>query len=153
MEDILLGLAGWGYVGLFIAAFLAATVLPFSSEVVFSAVVLAGLDLWTCTWVATIGNCIGGMTCYGLGLLGKTVWIERYLKIPPDKLQRFQTWLHDKGSWSAFFVFLPGVGDIIAVALGFLRANAWQVAFWMFLGKLLRYIVWMKVVYGVIDLF
>ena len=37
-----------GYLGLFIASFLAATVVPFSSEVVFSALVFGGLDPWIC---------------------------------------------------------------------------------------------------------
>ena len=45
-----------GYLGLFLASFLAATVVPFSSEVIFSAMVFSGLDPWTCVWVATLGN-------------------------------------------------------------------------------------------------
>lgn len=49
----------------------------------------------------------------------------------------------------SFFVFVPGIGDFIAVALGFLRANVWWVAFWMLLGKALRYWVWMELVYKV----
>ena len=48
-----------------------------------------------------------------------------------------------------FFVFVLGIGDFIAVALGFLRANVWWVAFWMLLGKALRYWVWMELVYKV----
>ena len=54
-----------------------------------------------------------------------------------------------KGSWMGFFVFLPGIGDFIAVALGFLRANIWIVAISMFLGKAIRYWVWMEFVYKV----
>ena len=44
-----------------------------------------------------------------------------------------------KGSWMGFFVFLPGIGDFIAVALGFLRANICGSAISMFLGKAIRY--------------
>ena len=50
-------------------------------------------------------------------MLGKTAWIEKYLKLDPDKLRRVQEWIKGKGSWMGFFVFLPGVGDFIAVAL------------------------------------
>ncbi len=146
-------LIGLGYIGLFIAAFLAATVLPFSSEVVYSGVVLAGLDLWTCTIVATIGNFLGGLTCYYVGMQGKTEWMEKYLKIKEETVHKMLNFLKGKGAWIAFFVFLPGIGDIIAVAMGYMRANLWIVSISMFLGKLIRYIVWMEIVYRVVGLF
>ena len=139
----------YGYIGVFIAAFLAATVLPFSSEVVLTGVMLAGADYWNCMIAATLGNFLGGMSCYYLGRLGKIEWIEKYLKLSKEKLDKVQQWIAGKGSWMAFFVFLPGVGDFIAVALGFLRGNVWIVAFSMFLGKALRYWVWMELVFKV----
>jgi len=139
----MLELTALGYLGLFIASFLAATVVPFSSEVVFSAMVFGGLDAWTCVLVATAGNWLGGMSCYYLGLLGKMEWIEKYLKIKKEKLIRFNDKIHKYGDWFAFFSFLPGVGDIIAVASGFFRCNLWIVSISMLLGKFVRYIVWM----------
>ena len=142
----------YGYIGVFIASFLAATILPFSSEVVLTGVLLAGAAYAPCMISATLGNFLGGMSCYWLGMLGKTEWIEKYLKLDPDKLRRVQEWIKGKGSWMGFFVFLPGVGDFIAVALGFLRANIWIVAVSMFLGKAIRYWVWMEFVYKVKDL-
>lgn len=69
------------------------------------------------------------------------------------KLQKVQDWIKGKGSWMGFFVFLPGIGDFIAVALGFLRANIWVVAISMFLGKAIRYWVWMEFVYKVQSMF
>jgi len=132
-----------GYLGLFIASFLAATVVPFSSEVVFSALVFGGLDGWTCVFVATAGNWLGGMSCYYLGKLGKLAWIEKYLRVKKEKLDKWLTHFHKYGDWFAFFSFLPGVGDAIAVASGFFRCNVWIVAGSMLLGKFARYIVWM----------
>lgn len=87
------------------------------------------------------------MSCYWLGMIGKTEWIEKYLKLKRSKLEKVQLWIQGKGSWMGFFVFLPGVGDFIAVALGFLRANIWIVALSMFAGKAIRYWVWMELVY------
>jgi membrane protein YqaA with SNARE-associated domain len=139
----------YGYVGVCIASFLAATILPFSSEVVLTGVLLAGASYWPCMLAAVVGNFLGGMTCYWLGMLGKVEWIEKYLKLDANKLHKIQNRIKDKGAWSAFFVFLPGVGDFIAVALGFLRANTWIVAFFMFLGKAIRYWVWMEFVFKV----
>ena len=139
----------YGYWGVFLAAFLAATILPFSSEIVLTGVLLAGASYWPCMIAAILGNFLGGMTCYWLGMLGKIEWIEKYLKMSPEKIQKVQDWIKNKGSWMAFFVFLPGIGDFIAVALGFLRGNVWIVAFAMFLGKAVRYWLWMELVYKV----
>ena len=113
----------YGYIGVFIAAFLAATILPFSSEVVLTGVLLAGASYNSCMVAATLGNFLGGMSCYWLGMLGKVEWIEKYLKLDTQKLHKVQTWIKGKGSWMGFFVFLPGIGDFIAVALGLLWAS------------------------------
>lgn len=143
----------YGYIGVFIAAFLAATILPFSSEVVLSGVLLTGASYTLCITAATLGNWLGGMTCYWLGLLGKKEWIIKYLKLKEEKLDRVTRWLQKKGTWMAFFVFLPGIGDFFAVALGLLRANVWSVAGFMLAGKLFRYLIWVKAVDWIISLF
>lgn len=137
------GLTELGLFGLFIASFLAATVIPFSSELVFSAMVFGGFNAWSCVFVATIGNWMGGMTCYYLGRLGKIEWLEKYFRIKQERIEKFSTHIYKHGDWIAFFSFLPGIGDIIAVASGFFRCKWWVVAISMLLGKFARYIVWM----------
>jgi membrane protein YqaA with SNARE-associated domain len=139
----------YGYLGVFVASFLAATILPFSSEVVLTGVLWAGASYGPCLAAASLGNSLGGMTCYWIGTMGKVEWMEKYLKLNAAKLGRVQEWVKRRGSWSAFFVFLPGVGDFIAVALGFLRANVWVVALAMTAGKTLRYWIWMEFVFKV----
>lgn len=135
------GLAEYGLWGLLLASFLAATILPFSSEVVLAALIAAGVDATQCIIFATIGNSLGGATCYYLGMLGKIKWLERWFKIKPDKLEKMQAWLQNKGALMGFFSFMPAVGDIILVALGFMRSNATITMISMTLGKLLRYIL------------
>ncbi len=97
------GLAEYGYWGLLLSSFLAATILPFSSEVVFAALIAAGMDIWTCIIYATAGNAAGGATCYYLGRLGKTEWLEKWFKIKPEKVNKTITWLHGKGAVMGFF--------------------------------------------------
>ena len=81
-------------------------------------------------------------------------WIEKYLKLDPVKLQKVQDWIKGKGSLDGLLCFsFPVIGDFIAVALGFLRANIWVVAISMFLGKAIRYWVWMEFVYRVQSMF
>ena len=53
------GFVEWGYFGLFMASFLAATILPFGSEVVFAGLIATGFDIWTSVVIATIGNSMG----------------------------------------------------------------------------------------------
>lgn len=135
------GLAEYGYWGLLLASFLAATILPFSSEVVFAALIAAGSDIGTSIAYATIGNSIGGATCYYLGRLGKIEWLERWFKIDREKIDRMITLLQTRGAAMGFFGFLPAVGDLMLVALGFMRASAPIVMISMTVGKFLRYFV------------
>lgn len=145
METLLHGFSEYGYIGLFLASFLAATILPLGSEVVFAALIAMGMDVWICVAVASVGNWMGGMTNYYLGRLGKIEWIEKYLKVKKEKIDKIQSWLEGKGAGMAFFSFLPIVGDIIAIALGYMRANVYIVNITMFIGKFLRYVV---IIYG-----
>lgn len=140
------GFVEYGYIGLFLASFLAATILPFGSEVVFAGLIALGMNAWGCVIMASIGNWLGGMTNYYIGRLGKVEWVEKYLKIEKEKVDKVQKWLEGKGSFMAFFSFLPIVGDIIALALGFMRANVYIVNIGMFLGKFARYVL---IMYGV----
>ena len=142
-------LIAYGYIGVFIASFLAATVLPFSSEIVLAGVLLTSAAYWPCMIAATLGNFFGGMTCYWLGRAGKIEWLKKYLRMNTDKLLIIQDKLKDKGAWIGFFAFLPGVGDFIIVGLGFLRVNIWITAFSMFIGKALRYWIWIELVFKV----
>jgi len=85
---------------------------------------------------------MGGMSSYFLGYLGKIEWVEKYLKIKADKITKTKLYLNKRGSLMAFFCWLPIVGDLIAIALGFLRTNIYLTAISMFVGKFLRYLVW-----------
>ena len=133
----------YGLSGLFLASFLAATVLPFSSEALLTLLIANHFEVSSCIAVATLGNWMGGMSSFFLGYLGKWEWIEKYLRIKKEKMEKFMGKLHRYGDWFAFFSFLPGIGDAIAVASGFFRCRLWIVAVSMLLGKFVRYIAWM----------
>lgn len=135
------GFVEYSYWGLLLASFLAATILPFSSEVVFAALIMAGLDIWTLIIYATIGNSLGGVTCYYLGRLGKTEWLKKWFKISDEKISKTINRLQGKSALMGFFGFLPAVGDVILVALGYMRANAYLVMISMTIGKFARYII------------
>lgn len=139
IESLVQLLTDWGYLGLFISALLAGSIVPFSSELVMGALVAMGLEPWLCVLAATLGNTLGGLTCYWLGRLGRIDWIEKYLGVKCEKVERVQRFLQGRGALMAFFAFLPFVGEAIAVALGFMRSNLWLTTVSMFAGKLARY--------------
>ena len=148
IAEFLIFLTAYGYIGLFIAAFLAATVLPFSAELVFSGLLYNDpSNVWLYIVAATLGNWLGGMACYFLGRLGKTEWITRYLHVPADKVERWQHKIQGKAALATFFSFLPIVGDFIAIAAGYLRANIWLTTASIFIGKFLRFVLWTYVTY------
>ena len=141
------GFVEWGYLGLFIASFLGATIIPFSSEIVFSLLIINGYDIKVSLLVATIGNWLGGLSSYFLGRLGKWETLEKYFKLKKEKIYKFKTKIDKWGSLLAFFCWLPIIGDPIAVSLGFFRTNYILVAIWMFVGKILRYLIWALITY------
>lgn len=142
----------WGYLGLFISAFVAGSILPFSSEAVMIILVEMGLDPVVCVISATLGNTLGGMSCYWIGHFGKIEWIKKYLKVSEVKINKATRFLQGKGAWMAFFAFLPYLGEAIAITLGLMRSNVWITALSMFLGKMLRYILMLAALKGIIDL-
>ena len=128
-----------GYWGLFVATFLAATVLPFSSEIILLGMLAAGYDVVICLWVASIGNWLGGMSSYGLGWLGDWHRLAKWLKVREEDLQKWKNNIDRYGIWMALLCWAPIIGDPIAIALGFFRTNWWLVSVLMFVGKFLRY--------------
>ena len=132
----------YGYIGLFIGSFLAATIFPFSSDVLLVAMLVAGGDVVTTVIVATAGNWLGGLTSYWLGWLGKLEWLERWLRVKHETIERHRTRVERWGAALALMTWLPFVGDVFAVVLGFYKAKFLPSALWMLVGKGGRFIVW-----------
>lgn len=143
-------LTGYGYWGMLIAAFLAGSVFPFSSETVMLVLLGSGLDGWQLVIYGSIGNTLGSMFNYYVGRQGKVEWIEKYLKIKKQQMERAQRFMAGRGAWMGFFAFLPILGSAITVTLGFMRANIAISFVSIAIGKFLRY--WL-LVYGTEWLF
>lgn len=130
-----------GYWGLFIGSFLAATIVPFSADVLLIGMLAAGGSPWIVIAVATAGNFLGGLTSYGIGRIGKWEWIEK-LGVKPETLEKQKARIDKYGSWAALLSWVPIIGDVIAVALGFYRTRFIPSAAFMFIGKSGRFVAW-----------
>ncbi len=139
---------GWaelGLWGLFLASFLAATVLPFSSEAVLA---LMAMGPWSGAHLlatASVGNTLGGLTNYAIGRWIPEGALVKRFGIDPAKAERWRAMVHRWGAWAAFLCWMPVIGDVIAIALGLFRAPFVPSALLMFAGKALRYaaVLWL----------
>lgn len=138
-------LINYGYWGMLLSAFLAGSFFPFSSEVVILALLASGLAPAPLIIYATIGNVLGGMFNYAIGSMGKLEWIEKYLHVKQEKLDRAERFMAGHGAWMGFFAFLPIIGSAITISLGLMRANIVISFISITIGKVLRY--W-ALVYG-----
>ena len=125
--------AAAGLAGLFLSAFVSATVLPGNSEIVLVAFLKAFPDrAVAAVAVATVGNTLGGLTTYGVGRL------LPQRKAPP---QRALGWVRRYGAVALLLSWLPLVGDALCAAAGWLRIPVWAAALAMAAGQLARYVV------------
>lgn len=138
-------LIDYGYWGMLVAAFLAGSFFPFSSEAVMLALLAAGLDPWPLVAYGTAGNVAGSVFNYAVGRMGRLEWIERYLHVGQRELDRAQRFMAGHGAWMGFFAFLPLLGSAITILLGLMRANIPISLASITAGKLLRYLI---LVYG-----
>lgn len=125
---------------LFLASFVAATVLPGGSEVALLGLIHVRPELlWPAIAVATAGNTLGSVSTY---------WIGRLIpnRVQPGAVRRLQRY----GAWALLFAWLPVVGDALALAAGWLRLDPWWSLLALAVGKLLRYLlvagVWIGIV-------
>ena len=140
----------WGYWGMLVSAFLAGSFVPFSSEVVMSGLQAAGLEPIQLVLYGSIGNVLGSMFNYGVGRMGKLEWIEKYLHVKKESLDKAERFMAGRGAWMGFFAFLPLLGSAITIVLGLTRANVPISILSITIGKVLRYVL---LVYGLSFIF
>jgi len=135
-------LARLGYVGLLVGTFLAGTVLAFSSEVLLAAMLVAGGNPWLCLVAATVGNGTGALTSYALGWFARWEWIERWFRVRPETLERQKARIRRWGVWCALVSWLPVVGQLFMIGLGFYKTRPAMVAVLTYVGCGVRFAVW-----------
>ncbi len=124
-----------GLISVFIICFVSATLLPMGSEPAVFAVVVADTSLfWQVMAVATIGNTLGGVVNYWIGLGTREVFAK-------EKETYWFGWLERFGAKTMLLSWLPGVGDPICTLAGWLRLPFWSSVFYMAVGKFFRYLI------------
>ena len=143
MDQALQHFFGWfgmpsvGLPAVFISAFISATLVPIGSEpILFGYTELNPSMYWIAIFVATVGNTIGGMLDWWLGLVAN----KKIKSDAPSTDGRLRQWLIDWGPKMLLLSWLPGFGDPLCIAAGWLRLAWLPCLIYMFIGKLLRYL-------------
>ena len=127
--------------GLFLAAFLAATLIPAQSEAVLVALLIKGdAAPWLLVTVASLGNVLGAVVNWLLGRFIEQFHDRRWFPVSDRALERAQRWYGRFGRWSLLLAFLPIVGDPLTLAAGVMREPLWRFTLLVTIGKAGRYV-------------
>jgi membrane protein YqaA with SNARE-associated domain len=133
-------LIDWGLPALFCLSFLAATVLPIASEWLLAALIANQVDLTASVAVATLGNTLGAVTTWAVGMWGGMWLLQRWLRISEDDRLRAERWYARWGSWSLLLAWAPVVGDPLCLVGGLLKVPLVRFIPLVAAGKAARYL-------------
>jgi membrane protein YqaA with SNARE-associated domain len=133
------GLAELGYLGLLLSSFLAATILPLSSEVVLGVLLVSDLSPVVLVGVATVGNVSGSCLNYALGWWGGALLGKKVSKISSESFTSAIERMRKYGVWSLLLAWVPVIGDPLTLAAGVLRIDLKLFLLLVTTGKLARY--------------
>ncbi len=129
-----------GYLGLFVAAFGAATLLPLQSEAVLVGLLVSGqYSLWLLLAVATLGNVLGSSVNWWLGR-----WVEhfkdrRWFPVSDKQLNKARRQYSRWGHWTLLLSWVPIIGDPLTLVAGVMREPLWRFLLLVTTAKALRY--------------
>ncbi|MBU0785000.1 MAG: DedA family protein [Gammaproteobacteria bacterium] len=132
------------YLFLFVSAFLAATVLPFYSEVVLFGMIRAGEPAGLLLLVAAVGNTLGSVVNWVLGRYLLRFQHKKWFYFKPVQIEKMQAWFQRYGVWSLLLAWMPIGGDPLTLVAGIMRVNLWLFILLVGIGKTFRY---MAVIY------
>ncbi|WP_312520007.1 YqaA family protein [Stutzerimonas nitrititolerans] len=130
------------YLGLFLAALLAATILPLQSEAALVGLLLSdAFAPWALLLVATMGNVLGSVINWLLGRSLERFRDRRWFPVSASGLARAQRGYQRYGRWSLLLSWVPLIGDPLTVIAGTLREPLWSFLLLVTLAKGARYLV------------
>lgn len=126
--------------GLFVAAFVAATLVPFQSEVFFVALQVAGqTNIWALIAVASLGNTLGSLVNYALGRGITRFESKSWWPATADQMARAEVWFRRWGVWVLLLSWAPA-GDVMTLMAGVMRTPVWLFLTLVGIAKTGRYI-------------
>ena len=130
------------YLSLFFISFLAATVLPFSSELTLAGLIsTSNYDNLLLLVVASFGNVLGSVFNWSLGFYSRNLSTKQWFPFKETQIERSSKWFCKFGKWSLLFAWLPIVGDPLTFVAGLLRVRFLDFVILVAIGKVSRYLI------------
>ena len=128
------------YLSLFVISFLAATILPFSSELTLAGLIAtSNYDNLLLLVVASFGNVLGSVVNWALGFYSRNFTTKKWFPFKDKQIENSSIWFSKFGKWSLLFAWVPIVGDPLTLAAGLLRARFLEFLILVSIGKVSRY--------------
>ena len=129
------------YLSLFAISFLAATILPFSSELSLATLIATSdYDNLLLLTVASFGNILGSLVNWALGSYSRNLTTKKWFPFKETQIERSSKWFKKFGKWSLLFAWVPVVGDPLTLVAGILRVKFIDFIILVAIGKVSRYI-------------
>ena len=130
------------YLSLFFISFLAATILPFSSELTLAGLIsTSNYDNLLLLVFASFGNVLGSVFNWGLGFYARNLTIKKWFPFKETQIERSSKWFSKFGKWSLLFAWVPIVGDPLTFVAGLLRVRFLNFIILVAIGKVSRYLI------------
>ena len=130
------------YLSLFFISFLAATILPFSSELTLAGLIsTSNYDNLLLLVFASFGNVLGSVFNWGLGFYARNLTTKRCFPFKETQIERSSKWFSKFGKWSLLFAWVPIVGDPLTFVAGLLRVRFFDFIILVAIGKVSRYLI------------
>ena len=130
------------YLSLFIISFLAATILPFSSELTLAGMMAtSSYDNLLLLLVASLGNVLGSAVNWILGFYSRKLSKKKWFPFKDEQIENSSKWFNKFGRWSLLFAWVPIIGDPLTLAAGLLRVKFIEFLILVTIGKVSRYLV------------
>ena len=128
------------YLSLFTISFLAATILPFSSELTLAGLIAtSNYDNLLLLIVASFGNVLGSVVNWALGYYSRNLTIKKWFPFKETQIEKSSQWFSKFGKWSLLFAWAPVIGDPLTLAAGLLRIKFIEFLILVSIGKVSRY--------------
>ena len=128
------------YLSLFSISFLAATILPLSSELTLAGLMItSNYDNSLLLIVASLGNILGSVVNWILGFYSRKLSKKKWFPFKDEQIERSSKWFNKFGRWSLLFAWVPIIGDPLTLAAGLLRVKFIEFLILVSIGKVSRY--------------
>ena len=130
------------YLSLFFISFLAATILPFSSELTLAGLIsTSNYDNLLLLAFASFGNVLGSVVNWFLGFYSRNFTSKKWFPFNETQITRSSKWFEKFGKWSLLFAWVPILGDPLTLVAGLLRVRFLDFIILVAIGKVSRYLV------------